>query len=118
MSRLLVVDDDPLLLRLYDRVLSDRFDVSSMTGGQDAVNALERGQEFDGCVLDFDMPGVNGAGVLAAMSRLGSTLGQHTVVVTGSPTAARATLPASIPILEKPFDGVDLVAVIGDLIAR
>ena len=59
-SRLLVVDDDPELLRiLVDALEEDGYSCSGCNNGQDALLRLRR-EEFDLIVLDWTMPDFTG----------------------------------------------------------
>jgi nitrogen-specific signal transduction histidine kinase len=58
--RLLLVDDEPLLLRAMSRLLSPRFGVTTATSGRQALELLEAGQDFDLIVSDLMMPDLSG----------------------------------------------------------
>ncbi len=61
---LLVVDDDPVNLDLLRRRLTRQgYDVTTVGGGQEALDLLEK-QSFDLVILDMMMPGINGMQVL------------------------------------------------------
>ena len=45
--RVLIVDDEPLLLSLMVRVLEADYDVVDATGGRVALAAFQRGDRFD-----------------------------------------------------------------------
>lgn len=71
--RVLVVDDDPEVLRLFDRLLHARdrnLEVVTVSGGEEALERLQR-QPFDLVLLDVIMPGMDGWQVLEAMRRNG-----------------------------------------------
>jgi len=59
-KRVLVVDDDPVVGRSFDRVLSDKgYLVSTALDGQEALNKLSR-EEYDVVFTDIKMPGMDG----------------------------------------------------------
>src|SRR5215471_17574552 len=65
-GRVLVVDDEPLLLRAFDRVLSRAgYEVVTAADGQ-AASRLVIDSEFDAIVSDIAMPGMNGIQLLRA----------------------------------------------------
>lgn len=64
---LLVVDDDPTVLRMLRDSFSRRgFQVQAAGGGEEALQALAA-RSFDVTILDLDMPRVDGWQVLGAM---------------------------------------------------
>lgn len=64
---LLVVDDDPTVLRMLRDSFSRRgFQVQAAGGGEEALQALAA-KSFDVTILDLDMPRVDGWQVLGAM---------------------------------------------------
>jgi CheY-like chemotaxis protein len=63
-SRLLVVDDEPLILEGLARLLATRdYDVVTANGGCEALIAIGK-QQFDAILLDLGMPDLNGNEVL------------------------------------------------------
>ncbi len=58
--RLLLVDDEALLLRAMSRLLSPRFTVTTASSGRQAMELLEAGQDFDLIVSDLMMPDLSG----------------------------------------------------------
>src|SRR5690349_12419006 len=63
-SRILLVDDDPSLLRSYGRLLrSAGYDVSTATNGRDAVDQVDA-DKFDVIISDIAMPNMDGIQLL------------------------------------------------------
>ncbi|HJX54805.1 MAG TPA: EAL domain-containing protein [Polyangia bacterium] len=68
-SRVLIAEDDPLLLRAYARALGAAgFDVDCAENGEEAVNLL-LANPYDSAVSDINLPGVDGVGVMQAAQR-------------------------------------------------
>ena len=70
--RILLVDDDPLILRsLYDVLQSDGHTVTLADGGQKGIDeflrAHQKGMTFEVVVTDLGMPGVDGRTLAAAI---------------------------------------------------
>ncbi|CAN5784085.1 hypothetical protein BH11PSE8_BH11PSE8_33050 [soil metagenome] len=73
--RLLLVDDDPVLLRsLRDTLEGDGHVVRAANGGQAGIDAfaasLQVGEPFDAVITDLGMPHVDGRQVASAVKRL------------------------------------------------
>jgi len=79
-QRLLIVEDNPSDRRIYRRTLRD-FDLHFAESGEVALRRLAA-EPFDGVVLDFDLPGLDGQQVL---DRIRAELGLDlpVVIVTG-----------------------------------
>ena len=68
MAKVLVVDDDPVQLRLTSEVATKAgFDVIPAQNGAEALSLLSRGGSIGAIVLDLVMPDLDGFGVLEAM---------------------------------------------------
>jgi len=71
----LVVDDDPMLVRsLQDILQEDGHHVTTTSGGQEGIDAVadacRRGERFDVVITDLGMPHVDGRRVAAAVKAL------------------------------------------------
>lgn len=107
--RILVVDDDPQLLRVYERILrSAGFDVDRAADGKTAAAAVRNGR-YDVVLSDIDMPGLDGIGLLRAVRE--HDLDLPVVLVTASPaveTAVQALESGALRYLIKPVAAADL----------
>jgi EAL domain-containing protein (putative c-di-GMP-specific phosphodiesterase class I) len=86
-SRILVVEDDVLVRRAYERVLIPEHTVTAVGTGNDALIELGR-ERFDAIVSDIDVPGISGIELLKAVRR--SDMHIPVVFVTGCPTVRTA----------------------------
>jgi len=67
-SRLLIVDDDPFIAALLQRILANAgYEIVLSTDGQAALDLLNEDSAFDAVLLDRQMPGLNGLQVLGHM---------------------------------------------------
>src|SRR6185295_15961818 len=64
--RLLVVDDEPIILDLLVDALAGRHSVDTAGGGAEALRKLEQ-RSYDVVLLDLKMPGVDGRQVFETM---------------------------------------------------
>ena len=103
-TRVLVVDDKENMLKLFEKILADGYEVSTAGDGSRAL-ALVAGESFDVVVTDIRMPGAGGFEVLRAVkARSPST---EVVMMTGYGTVAdavQAMKMGAYDYLEKPFD--------------
>jgi len=86
-SSVLVVEDDTLVRRAYERVLAPEYRVTSVGTGDDALSELKTGQ-FTAIVSDIDMPGLSGIDLLKAVRS--TDLDVPVVLVTGCPSLESA----------------------------
>ncbi len=104
--RVLTVDDDVDLLLLYRVTLeSDGHEVSEATTGPAAVEAARAGA-FDVVLLDMMLPGLDGFGVLAALSDDPTTHELPVVIVSarvGLDDQTRGLDSGAVAYLTKPF---------------
>ncbi|HYZ89875.1 MAG TPA: EAL domain-containing protein, partial [Myxococcales bacterium] len=112
-GRVLVVDDDPALSRIFADVLGAvGFAVELAADGRVALSLLEKGS-FDALVCDLALPGIDGMGLLRAVRQRGLEL--PVIFVTGSPhlsTAMQAVEFGAFRYLLKPVDAEQLVEVV------
>jgi two-component system response regulator AtoC len=103
-TRVLVVDDKENMLRLFEKILADGYELATAGDGSRAL-ALIANESFDVVVTDIRMPGAGGFEVLRAVkARSPST---EVVVMTGYGTVAdavQAMKMGAYDYLEKPFD--------------
>jgi len=74
MTRVLVVDDDPVQLRLTAEIANRAgFKPLTATGGEQALSILREDRQIGAMILDLVMPDLDGMGVMEAMRREGLT---------------------------------------------
>jgi two-component system NtrC family sensor kinase len=88
--RILVIDDEVMLIRAYRRLLGRQHDVVAAYGGEEALAVLSCDQGFDLILCDLMMPGTDGVGVYECLQRSYPELLQRVVFSSGGPTSARA----------------------------
>ncbi len=103
-KKVLVVDDDPVVGRSFDRVLSERgYAVITAANGQEALDRMAR-EDYDMVFTDIRMPGMDGIDVAAEIKARQPWM--PVVIVTGYGTAdaqARAKQVGVTAFLHKPL---------------
>jgi two-component system, cell cycle sensor histidine kinase and response regulator CckA len=118
--RVLVVDDEELVVRAYGRFLKDH-DVVTAIGGKAALEVLSRDRDFDAILCDLMMPGVDGPMIYAHISEAAPQLVPRVLFCSGGAFTLRArAFLDSIPnvVLDKPITPKQLRAALAKLIAR
>jgi PAS domain S-box-containing protein len=115
--RLLVVDDEPALTRVMERILRRDHDVVAVNTGRDAVALLTSPGDaaFDLVLCDVMMPEVTGEEVYSEVCRQRPELGGRFLFMTGgafTPHSRRFLDSLSVPVVDKPFDATALRALI------
>ncbi|HMK81158.1 MAG TPA: response regulator [Xanthobacteraceae bacterium] len=116
MSRVLIVDDDILLLTTLEAMLVDEgFEVVAVDGGRKAVSALQS-EPFDVVLVDMVMPGMDGFQTIRECRRINPAM--PIIAMTGvlfresaggkPDFAAMAATLSGMRILHKPFDQTTL----------
>jgi signal transduction histidine kinase/CheY-like chemotaxis protein len=118
--RILLVDDEPALLRAVVRILEKRHEVRTASDGQRALELLERDERFDLILCDLMMPGISGMKLHVLLRRSHPALAERMVFMTGGvfTDSAREFL-ASVPnrCLEKPFTADEIEGLIAEICA-
>lgn len=114
----LVVDDDPSMLRSLKRLVSAfGFEVKTF-GGPSELLASGTPRSNACMVVDLDMPEMNGIEMCEVLKRSGR--GLPTILITGrtdARTRSLATQSDAVAVLFKPFDEEPLLDAIGRAIA-
>jgi PAS domain S-box-containing protein len=88
--RILVIDDEVMLIRAYRRLLGRQHDVVAAYGGEEALAVLAHDQAFDLILCDLMMPGTDGVSVYEGLEASFPDLLERVVFSSGGPTSARA----------------------------
>ncbi len=101
-ASILVIDDEIEVRKIIGETLTELgHSTRTAADGPEGLSMMER-QPFDLLVLDFAMPGMNGADVAEAARRLNP--GQKILFVTGyADTDAIEAAAGDVPLLRKPF---------------
>jgi PAS domain S-box-containing protein len=115
--RLLVVDDEDIMLRVLQRQLR-RYDVTAASSGLEAIERLET-STYDVVVCDLMMPGCNGAAVWDRAMQLGYE-GRFLIMTGGATTQPLRDFldRTQVTCLEKPIAFADLESAIHAAIGK
>ena len=105
--RVLVVDDEPSILRAVSRMLSPQHHVTTAGDGSDAIALLETGEHVDVVVTDLQMPRVGGLDLYRWIEQQRPLLAARVLFVTGGvfdPETERFLRGMVGRVLRKPFD--------------
>jgi two-component system NtrC family sensor kinase len=112
--KILLVDDQPLLLSAIKRMLSDHQCTTAMSADH-ALDLLSQ-KAFDGILCDLMMPDMDGAALHAVLAETQPDHAERMVFCTGGATNSRLqnflNEEEDRPILTKPFDQAELETVI------
>lgn len=117
LRRLLVVDDDPLVLRALARQLRE-LELVSAGNGVEALEILARDDRFDAIVCDVMMPRMSGPELEAIVAERHPALRPRMLFLTGGatvPSAERFLARPDVRWLGKPASGEALLAVLARL---
>jgi putative two-component system response regulator len=113
-ARILIVDDEPVNLKLLDKMLSAQ-GYSNLVLVQDPrqVLGIYRQQRIDLILLDINMPHLDGFGVMEQLKALGDPLLPPIVILTAQHSQdflLRALNAGARDFITKPFDRNELLA--------
>ncbi len=116
-QRILLIDDEPLLLKSLARMLQSHHDVVAASGGAQGIETIS-GQEFDVIICDLMMPEVDGLHVYEELKERFPELIDKLVYLSGGVFTDRMSnfLEGTKPrLLDKPVSRDDLLEVIAAL---
>ncbi|HEY3818631.1 MAG TPA: ATP-binding protein [Polyangiaceae bacterium] len=119
-GRVLVVDDEPALLRSLCTMLADDHEVVAASSGREALEVLRDDGRFDVVLTDLMMAQLTGMDLYDGIRRTHPGMERRVVFMTGGAFTARGReFLASVPnrCVEKPFGRSQLLAALGEIIA-
>jgi EAL domain-containing protein (putative c-di-GMP-specific phosphodiesterase class I) len=117
MTRLLLADDDVMVLRAYSQLLTRAgFTVDTAASGTEALDRVARAR-YDAIISDLDMPGLDGLSFLRAVRA--QDLDVPVLLVTGGPaleTAVEAIEHGAFRYFSKPISGAALTGAVTEAV--
>jgi CheY-like chemotaxis protein len=103
---LVVEDDEPIRSMLVNIIERMNFDVEEARDGAEAIECLDRRDDYDAILLDLMMPRVTGWDVLAHMRSHHPADLRHTIIASAVPPQeiAARTEGSVFGVHPKPFD--------------
>jgi excisionase family DNA binding protein len=121
--KVLVVEDDSILLKLYKTVIASwNLPVEVITAGNGIEGLIRVGKDApDLMITDLSMPGMDGFQLIRNLASSSFREGMEIAVVTGMDAAeieARGGLPPGIQVFPKPVPFVQLHTILDSIIER
>jgi len=107
-GRILVVDDEPGVRALLEKVLIPvGYKVDTITDAGTAIDKLDTSARYDVILLDIRMPGMSGIELYSRIVEKTPTMGNRIIIVTGDVAGSDVKdflTKNNLPYLTKPFD--------------
>ncbi|NOZ87700.1 MAG: response regulator, partial [Deltaproteobacteria bacterium] len=115
--KLLLIDDEILILKSYSRLLSPKFEIETVGSGEAAIEVLESpvGAVFDLILCDLMMPGVTGIDVYERIRQKSKKKAGRFIFLTGgtfTPDATRFLRDSGVPTISKPVKAQRLISLL------
>ena len=115
----LVIDDEPLIVRVLAAVLAHEHDVTCETRAEAALARLRAGERFDAIVCDLMMPQMTGMDLYETLCEVAPAQARAMIFLSGGAFTARARAfleRVADAALEKPVDSDKLMATVRGLV--
>ena len=120
-KHVLVVDDDLILLKTAEEILSEFYSVSVAKAGSQAIALLEKGVIPDLILLDIAMPGMDGYETLNEMKKIPAAGSVPIIFLTGFSDAdyeVRGLKSGAVDYIVKPFLPKELIYRVNAILRR
>jgi PAS domain S-box-containing protein len=118
-ERVLIIDDEPMILGALQRALGGEYRVTCLSDGREALARFAAGERYDVILCDLMMPDTNGMELHAAIDRLAPGQGERMIFVTGgafTPRAREFLDRVPNPRIDKPVDFQNLRVLMKNLL--
>jgi len=102
--RVLVIDDEPLILKSTARLLRRRYEVVTANSAEAALTRIQVGEWFDAVLCDVNMPQLSGPEVRDLLGTVSSQIAGRFIWMSGR------ECPVDGPFVSKPFTLEDVTA--------
>jgi DNA-binding NtrC family response regulator len=114
-DKILIVDDDDLVLACFERLLARQFSIETAVGPFAALDAIRQRGPFAVILSDLRMPGMNGVQLLRKAKELSPNI--VGVVLSGNVDARDVDPSAVYKVLDKPCPTADLTDALNSAIS-
>lgn len=114
-GRVLVIDDEPMVLASFRRILAREHEVTTVGSAEEAQRLLEAGATFDVVLCDLMMPGMSGMDLYERLHADTPDQAERMIFMTGGAFTPRARAfldQVKNPWFEKPFDVSKLMTLV------
>jgi CheY-like chemotaxis protein len=114
-GRILIVDDEKLVLDVLTRVLGRDHEVVALPSAKEALARCTGGESFDLILCDLMMPDMTGMELHRELERAAPEQARRMIFLTGgafTPAARQFLAETSREHIEKPFDHTNLRAIV------
>ena len=119
-GRILVVDDEPFVLSTVTMILARDHELVGVSGGAEALAAIEKDDHFDVILCDLMMQNSTGMDVYGQLLKRHPRLARRVVFMTGgayTPASRSFLARISNRCIDKPFGAADLTKVVEQVMA-
>ena len=112
LTRVLVIDDDPMVRTAIGRLLAGRYDVVMAEHARGALDRLDVGERFPIILCDLSMPGMSGIELHRELAARYPDQARRMLFITGGALSADAAAfvdQAPLGHIGKPFDRAELI---------
>jgi CheY-like chemotaxis protein len=114
-SKVLIVDDEPVIARVLSRILADEHDAVVALNGREVLDRIRAGEHFDVILCDLMMPDLSGMDLYSEIKGIAADLADRIIFVTGgafTPSAAAFLDAVHNARFDKPFDAANVRALV------
>lgn len=118
-EEVLVIDDQPIMLKLLEQILKDRYEVVALQNGKEALEWMYSGNIPDLVVADLNMPEIDGFEYIQRIRESGFFYDVPLIVLSGEESSAERIKCLKLganDYLIKPFNPEELRLRIDNLI--
>lgn len=119
MKQVLIIDDEPIMRKLLEQILKDKYEVISLENGKQALEWMYSGNIPDLVVADLNMPEINGFEYIEKVRESGFFSDVPLIVLSGEESSAERIKCLKLganDYLIKPFNPEELGLRIDNLI--
>ncbi len=120
MKQVLIIDDEPIMRKLLEQILKDKYEVISLENGREGLEWMYSGNIPDLVVADLNMPEINGFEYIKKVRESGFFNDVPLIVLSGEESSAERIKCLKLganDYLIKPFNPEELGLRIDNLIS-